>query len=97
VRISAGNLAPTGVSRASECVTIVREAVREGSSKVLLFTISVESAGHRREWSLLMVTATGHWLDTWLDGALRAMLRVQDFADRWWIPKWIPADPLLNR
>lgn len=31
VRTSVARLAPTGISRASGCVTIVREAVREGS------------------------------------------------------------------
>lgn len=53
LRTSAGNLAPTGISRASGCVKIVREDVREGSF------------GDRWEWSLLMVTANGHWLDAW--------------------------------
>jgi len=50
LRTSAGNLAPTGISGASGCVKIVREDVREGSF------------GDRWEWSLLMVTANGHWL-----------------------------------
>lgn len=49
---SVGNLAPTGISRAFGGVRIVREDVREGSF------------GDRWEWSLLMVTANGHWLDT---------------------------------
>jgi hypothetical protein len=38
----------------------------------LVFAISVGCVGDRGEWSLLVVTAAGHWLDTWLDGALRA-------------------------
>ncbi|WP_207807992.1 MULTISPECIES: hypothetical protein [unclassified Pseudomonas] len=75
---------------------IVREAVREGSVMGLVFTISFECGG-RGEWSLLVVTAAGHWLDAWLDGALRVMLRVLTFTNRWWISKRIPADPLLNR
>ena len=90
LRSSAGNLAPTVISRALGCVRIVREDVREGSSMGLVFTISVECVGDRWEWSLLMVTANGHWLDTWLDAALRSMLRVLTFANRWWIPAWIP-------
>lgn len=62
LRTSAGNLAPTGISRAFGCVRIVREGVREGSFMGLVFTISVECVGDRWEWSLLMVTANGHWL-----------------------------------
>lgn len=57
LRTSVGNLAPTGISRALGCVRIVREDVREGSF------------GDRWEWSLLVVTANGHWLDECLDGA----------------------------
>lgn len=78
LRTSVGNPAPTGVSRALECVSILREDVREGSF------------GDRWEWSLLMVTANGHWLGAWLDAALRSMLRVLTLANRWWIPAWIP-------
>lgn len=50
VRTRAGNLAPTGISRVFGCVRIVRGDVREGSF------------GDPREWSLLVVTANGHWL-----------------------------------
>lgn len=62
LRASVGNLAPTGISRAFGCVRIVRERVRDGSFMGLVFTISVEWVGDRWEWSLLMVTANGHWL-----------------------------------
>lgn len=41
------------------CVTMMREAVRKGSFMGLVFTISVECVGGLREWSLLVVTATG--------------------------------------
>lgn len=61
-RTIVAQLAPTGLSRAPECVTFVREGVREGSFMGLVFTISVECVGDRWEWSLLMVTANGHWL-----------------------------------
>lgn len=37
LRTSAGQAAPTGISRAPECVTIVRETVREGSFMGLVF------------------------------------------------------------
>lgn len=84
LRTSAGNLAPTGISRAFGCVRIVREDVREGSF------------GDRWEWSLLMVTANGHWLDAWRELAQWLMLRGLTFANKWWIPAWIPADLLLN-
>lgn len=63
---------------------IVREDVREPAFMGLVFTISVECVGDRWEWSLLMVTADGHWLDAWLYAALRSMLRVLTFANRWW-------------
>ena len=90
LRTSVGNLAPTGISRAFGCVRIVRERVRDGSFMGLVFSISVEWVGDRWEWSLLMVTANGHWLDAWLGAGLRSMLRVLTFANRWWIPAWIP-------
>jgi hypothetical protein len=72
-------------------VRIVREGVREGSFMGLVFTISVECAGDRWEWSLLMVTANGHWLDAWRELALWLMPRRLTFAIKWRIPKWIPA------
>lgn len=79
LRTSVGNLAPTGdirvmlaaikddpvldhLSRALGCVRILREDVREGSF------------GDRWEWSPLVVTANGHWLDAWLEAGLRLML-----------------------
>lgn len=65
LRTSVGNLAPTGITRAFGCVRIVRERVRDGSFMGLVFTISVECVGDRWEWSLLMVTENGHWLDAW--------------------------------
>lgn len=74
LRTRVGNLAPTGISRAFGCERIVREGVREGSFMGLVFTISVECVGDRWEWSLLMVTANGHWLDTWLNAGPAGVL-----------------------
>ena len=51
-RTIVAQLAPTGLSRAPECVTFVREVVREGSFMGLVFTISVECVGDLGEWSI---------------------------------------------
>lgn len=66
LRTSVGQLAPTGISRAPECVTIVREAsfmglfLQNGIGDPV--TMDVVTAGGHRDWSL-----AGAWLvEPWL-------------------------------